>query len=97
MSKKFVDNDFGTMAYLDKTEPLVKNTIQKEIKDTLIEVSNLKDRILKIETRIESQDEFERKSNEKSAKRIAIITAVITLIVGIPGLISLIIQLTPKP
>lgn len=96
MSNKIVDNDFGAMSYLDKTEPHVKNTIHDEIKDTLTEITNLKDRVLKIETKLESQDNFERKLNDRSNKRIAIISAIITLIVGIPGIISLIIQLVSK-
>lgn len=96
MSNKIVDNDFGAMSYLDKTEPHVKNTIHDEIKDTLIEMTNLKERVLKIETKLESQDNFERKLNDKSNKRIAIITAIITFIVGVPGVISLIIQLISK-
>ncbi|MCT0477918.1 hypothetical protein [Lactococcus cremoris] len=96
MSKKFVDNDSGAMSYQDKTEPHVKNTIHNEIKDILIEIANLKERILKIESKMDSQEDFERKYNEKSTKRISIITAVITLLVGLPGIFSLIIQLTSK-
>lgn len=96
MGKAIVENDQGGIWYGNTVEPHVKNTIHDEIKDPLIEISSLRDRIIKIETKIESQDEFERKLSNKSNKIIAIITTVITLIVGIPGIISLIIQLASK-
>lgn len=96
MANKFIDNEFGSMSYQDKTEPYVKNTIHDEIKAPLIEIANLKERILKIESKMESQEDFERISNERQNRWIAIITAIITFFVGIPGIISLIIQLFSK-
>lgn len=96
MRKQIFENDHGGFWYLDFIEPHVKNTIRNEIKDLLTETANVKERIIKVESKMESQEDFERKSNERQNRWIAIITAIITFFVGIPGIISLIIQLFSK-
>lgn len=96
MGKAIVENDHGAFWYDDVVKSHVKTTIHDEIKDPLVEIANLKERILKLESKMESQEDFERKSNERHNRWIAIISAIITFVVGIPGIISLIIQLFSK-
>ncbi|WP_374284151.1 hypothetical protein [Lactococcus sp.] len=96
MVKKIVENDHGSIWYGDNLESHVKNTIHDEIKDPLTEINALRERVTKIESNLKSQYDFEKKTRENNTIRIAIITAIITLLVGLPGIFSLIIQLISK-